>query len=61
MKNNQELNTQLFEINKVYCKFYNMELVNVNFVIAKDMFEEYKKIRPDHIQNGRININEINI
>lgn len=61
MKNNQELNAPLLEIHKAYCKFYNMEHVNVNFVIAIDMFEEYKKLRPDHIQNGRINIKEINI
>ena len=60
LDNKNDINEAVFKILKDYCDFYEEEPISFKLNIAKNLSDEYKKIRPDLARSNRININEIN-
>lgn len=54
------LENAFLKILKDYCDFYGEDPISFKLNIVGDLFEEYKKIRPDLANSNRINIDEIN-
>lgn len=60
MDNVTGLENAFLKILKDYCDFYGEDPISFKLNIASDLFEEYKKIRPDLANSNRINTDEIN-